>query len=181
MRDFALGGALLGSLSAVYFYAYAAVQIPVGVLLDRFGARRLLIVGTLLAAAGSALFALTPGLALAITGRAVVGAAVGFAFIATLKLVTACFPPRRFSLMAGLTLAAGMVGGIAAQAPLAALIERFGWRPIMLAGALLALALSLAIALSLSERRAESAPGPPGTRSGLESPVEESFWTLSLD
>ena len=163
MRDFALDGALLGSLSAVYFYAYAAVQIPVGVLLDRFGVRRLLIVGTLLAAAGSALFALAPGLALATAGRAVVGAAVGFAFIATLKLVTACFPPRRFSLMAGLTLAAGMAGGIAAQAPLGALAERFGWRPIMLAAAAVALALSLTLALSLSERRAEPEREPPGT------------------
>ncbi len=111
MRDFALGGALLGGLSAVYFYAYAAVQIPVGVLLDRFGARRLLIVGTLLAAAGSALFALAPGLALALAGRALVGAAVGFAFIATLKIVTLWFPPQRFGRMAGWTLAVGIVGG----------------------------------------------------------------------
>ncbi|HSA80953.1 MAG TPA: MFS transporter, partial [Geminicoccaceae bacterium] len=107
MRDFALGGALLGSLSAVYFYAYAAVQIPVGVLLD---------------------------------------------------------PPQRFSLMAGLTLAAGIAGGIAAQAPLSALVESFGWRPIMLGTALLGLALCLAIVLNLSEpRTGKAAPGPAGT------------------
>jgi MFS family permease len=163
MRDFALGGALLGSLSAVYFYAYAAVQIPVGVLLDRFGARRLLIVGTLLAAAGSALFALAPGLALALAGRALVGAAVGFAFIATLKIVTLWFPPQRFGRMAGWTLAVGIVGGIAAQAPLGAVVERVGWRPTMLAGALLALALCLAIALGVSERGSgPTAPRPAG-------------------
>ena len=163
MRDFALGGALLGSLSAVHFYAYAAVQIPVGVLLDRFGARRLLIVGTLLAAAGSALFALAPGLALALAGRALIGAAVGFAFIAALKIVSLWFPPQRFGLMAGSTLAVGMLGGIAAQAPLGAVAERVGWRPTMLAGALLALALCLAITLGVRERRSgTTAPGPVG-------------------
>jgi MFS family permease len=156
MRDLALDGALLGSLSASYFYAYAAVQIPVGVLLDRFGPRRLLIAGTLLAAAGSAMFALAPGLALATAGRALVGGSVGFAFIATLKLATSWFPPERFGLMAGLTLAAGMLGGIAAQAPLAALVELTGWRAAMLAGAILSLVLCLAIAMSLPERRASS-------------------------
>jgi MFS family permease len=61
MRDFALGAVLLGSLSAAYFYAYAAVQIPVGILLDRFGPRPLLLGATLLAAAGSVLFALAVG------------------------------------------------------------------------------------------------------------------------
>jgi MFS family permease len=156
MRDLALGGALLGSLSASYFYAYAAVQVPVGVLLDRFGPRRLLIAGTLLAAAGSAMFALAPGLTLATAGRALVGASVGFAFIATLKLATLWFPPERFGLMAGLTFAAGMLGGIAAQAPLAALVELAGWRAAMLAGALVSLVLCLAIATSLPERRARS-------------------------
>ncbi|HEX5796326.1 MAG TPA: MFS transporter [Geminicoccaceae bacterium] len=189
MRDFALGGALLGSLSAVYFYAYAAVQIPVGVLLDRFGARRLLIVGTLLAAAGSALFALASGLALALVGRALVGAAVGFAFIATLKIVTLWFPPQRFGRMAGWTLAVGILGGIAGQAPLGALVERVGWRPTMLAGALLALALCLAIALGVRERRSgTTAPGPAGATpadggrpSGLRAILRTGpIWLLTL-
>ena len=189
MRDFALGGALLGSLSAVYFYAYAAVQIPVGVLLDRFGARRLLIVGTLLAAAGSALFALASGLALALVGRALVGAAVGFAFIATLKIVTLWFPPQRFGRMAGWTLAVGILGGIAGQAPLSALVERVGWRPTMLAGALLALALCLAIALGVRERRsgttahgpAGATPADGGRPSGLRAILRTGpIWLLTL-
>jgi MFS family permease len=189
MRDFALGGALLGSLSAVYFYAYAAVQIPVGVLLDRFGARRLLIVGTLLAAAGSALFALAPGLVLAVAGRAVVGAAVGFAFIATLKIVTVWFPPSRFGVMAGWTLTVGMIGGIAAQAPLGALVERVGWRPTMLAGGLLALALCIAIALRVTERPAGTiasepagaAPAAGGPSGGLRATLRTGpIWLLAL-
>ena len=190
MRDLALGGALLGSLSASYFYAYAAVQIPVGVLLDRFGPKRLLIAGTLLAAAGSAMFALAPGLALATAGRALVGGAVGFAFIGALKVASSWFPPERFGLMAGLTLAAGMFGGIAAQAPLGALVELTGWRMSMLAGALLSLVLCLAIAVSLPGRRANSARkeraagsdgNPPADAGGLLAILRSApVWLLTL-
>src|SRR6516165_6061718 len=57
MRDFSVGAAVLGSLSAAYFYGYAAMQVPVGVLLDRFGPRRLITISTLLCAAGCVLFA----------------------------------------------------------------------------------------------------------------------------
>ena len=57
MRDFAVGAAVLGNLSAAYFYGYAGMQIPVGVLLDRFGPRRLVAVAALLCAGGCVLFA----------------------------------------------------------------------------------------------------------------------------
>lgn len=164
MQAFALGGALLGTLSATYFYAYAAVQIPVGLLLDRFGARRLLIGATALAAAGSLLFALAGGLALALVGRALVGAAVGVAFIATLKLATVWFPPERFGLISGLTLAAGVLGGILAQAPLAALVQALGWRGAMVVAAILAFALLAAMVLVL--REPEAAVGSPARARG---------------
>jgi len=174
MRDFALGGALIGSLSAAYFYAYAAVQIPVGVLLDRFGPRRLLLAATLLAALGGAMFALAPGLLPALAGRVLVGAAVGVAFIATLKLASLCFPPARFGLVAGLTLAVGVLGGIVAQAPLGALVDLLGWRKAMLLAALAALALGLAILVLLPARhaaRGASRRDPPGAGRAAE-PVD---------
>jgi MFS family permease len=152
MRDFALGAALLGSLSAAYFYAYAAVQIPVGILLDRFGPRPLLLGATLLAAAGSVLFALAVGFGTAALGRALIGVGVGVAYIGTLQLAVWWFPPRRFPLVAGLTLAAGLLGGIAAQAPLAALVEAFGWRATMWGAGLAALGLALAMARWVQSR-----------------------------
>lgn len=152
MRDFALGGALLGSLSATYFYAYAAVQIPVGILLDRLGVRRMLVGAAFLAALGSLLFALAWSFALAAFGRAMVGAAVGAAYVGSLKLASLWFEPRRFGLMAGLTLTAGLLGAIGAQAPLALLVEAFGWRATALAAALLAFALAAAMALWVHDR-----------------------------
>ena len=102
MRDLAVGGAVLGNLSAFYFYAYAGLQIPVGLMVDRWGPRRLLTGGALLCGLGSLLFALAEGLPLAYAGRLLIGAGAGFGFVATLKLATAWFPPERFAQVSGL-------------------------------------------------------------------------------
>ena len=73
--DFGLSAAALGNLSAFYFYSYVAVQIPTGLLADRWGPRRVLAAGALLTAAGTLLFALAPGVAFANAGRLAIGAA----------------------------------------------------------------------------------------------------------
>src|SRR3954467_14134271 len=75
MRDFGIGASQLGTFSAVYFYAYIAMQIPTGVLVDSWGARRLLIAGSVAAPAGTCLFGLTSSYALASFGRLIVGGA----------------------------------------------------------------------------------------------------------
>jgi MFS family permease len=167
MREFALGGALLGSLSATYFYAYAAVQIPVGMLLDRLGTRRLLVGAALIAAAGSVLFALAWTFSVAGIGRALIGASVGASYVASLKIASLWFPPRMFGLMAGLTLAAGLAGAIGAQAPLALLVQAFGWRPTALAAAGLAFLLALAMLLWVRDRPAGEQAEPTAPRRGM--------------
>ena len=73
MRDFAVGAAVLGNLSAIYLYAYASLQIPVGLLADAWGPRRLLTAGALCCGMGSLLFSLAPELYLAYLGRLFVG------------------------------------------------------------------------------------------------------------
>ena len=80
MRDFAVGGAALGTLSGWYFYAYASIQIPVGMLNDRFGPRKLMSVAVAVCALGSFGFALSETVLAASFFRAVVGASVAFAF-----------------------------------------------------------------------------------------------------
>ena len=87
-REFSLSGAALGNLSAFYFYSYVAVQIPTGLIADRWGPRRLLTVGASLTAAGTLLFALAPTPWVANAGRMVIGAAAGVAFVAMLKLAS---------------------------------------------------------------------------------------------
>lgn len=135
MEDFALGAAALGNLSAFYFYSYVAMQIPTGVIADRWGPRRLLIVGATVAAGGTALFALAPDIATASVGRLLVGAAVAVAFVSMLKLATRWFPPRQFALASGLALLCGVVGGVIAGVPLRLAVEAIGWRPVMLVSA----------------------------------------------
>lgn len=144
MRDFRITAAQLGQFSALYFYAYVLMQIPTGVLVDAWGPRRLLILGAALTAAGTWLFALTSSFWLAGVGRAVVGAATGVGWVITLKLATHWFPSHRFAMMSGLGLLLGNVGTIAAQVPLRVLVERFGWRAVLVASGAVVVAIGAA-------------------------------------
>lgn len=145
MRDFGLSAAGLGNLSAFYYYAYAAIQIPAGVLVDRLGPTRMILTGAVLAGAGSLLFALAESPLVAGLGRALIGAAHGVAWVSMLKLVTHWFAPARFATLSGLSLAIGTVGAVLAGPPLRWLADAFGWRSVLAASGLLALALALAI------------------------------------
>ena len=139
MRDFGLGAKNLGSLSAFYFYFYVAMQIPVGVLIDSWGARKLLFWGALSAAAGTFLFGATSNFVVACAGRAVVGGATAAGWLVLLKLATHWFPARRFAMMSGLGLFFGNLGALVAQVPLRLLIEHFGWRPVVVGSAVILL------------------------------------------
>jgi MFS family permease len=141
MRDFRIGASQLGSFSAVYFYAYIAMQIPTGVLVDSWGARRLLIAGSLASAVGTCLFGVTSSYALASIGRLIVGGATAVGWVVTLKLATHWFPRERFAMLSGLGLMMGNVGALAAQVPLGLLVERFGWRPVAFGSAAVVLAV----------------------------------------
>jgi MFS family permease len=131
MAEFAIGGAALGNLSAFYFYAYVAMQIPTGVMADRWGPRRVLATGAGVAALGSLLFAFAPDFGWAGVGRLLVGASVAVAFVSTLKLASHWFPPQQYALASGMALFFGVIGGVMAGVPLRLLVENFGWRGVM--------------------------------------------------
>ena len=135
MRDFHIGAKDLGNLSGFYFYFYVVMQIPVGVLIDSCGARRLLVSGSLAAAAGTFLVGATTSFALACTGRAVIGIATAVAWLVVLRLATHWFPSERFAMLTGLGLCFGNLGALVAQVPLRLLIEDFGWRTVVMASA----------------------------------------------
>ena len=131
MAEFAIGGAALGNLSAFYFYAYVAMQIPTGLLADRWGPRRLLITGATVATFGTLVFAWAPTLAWASFGRLLIGGSVAVAFVSMLKLASCWFAPRQFALASGMALFIGIMGGVFGGVPLRALVDAFGWRPVM--------------------------------------------------
>lgn len=160
MREFAVGAAVMGNLSAIYLYAYAGLQMPVGLALDRWGPRRMLTVAAVIAAFGSALFALADGIAFAYLGRLLVGVGSAVGFVGALKLATHWFPANRFAFVSGLTMLIAMLGAIAGQAPLAALVGEIGWRSSMLGAAALAALLALATWLIVRDRPVGEAQTP---------------------
>src|SRR5439155_540643 len=144
MRDFGISASQLGNFSAVYFYAYIAMQIPTGVLVDSWGARRLLIGGAIAAAIGTCLFGATSSYWVASIGRLIVGAATAVGWVVTLKLASHWFPRERFAMLSGLGLMMGNVGALVAQVPLRLLVEQFGWRAVALGSAAVVLLVGAA-------------------------------------
>lgn len=145
MADFAADATRLGQLSACYFYAYAAIQIPVGLLLDRFGPRRALTLSAIACMAGSLAFAAAQDLTLAYGARLLIGAGSGVAFLGTLKLAADWLPPARFAQATGMTQAVAMLGAVAGQAPLAYAVEAVGWRAVTYGAAGVGLAVGILI------------------------------------
>ena len=135
MRDFGVTAGVLGNLSAFYFYAYAGMQLPVGVVVDNWGSRRVLAGGALICSIGTLLFATATTLGPAYLGRFLIGCGAGIALMATMKLAATWLPPGHFALMSGLTGMLGMVGAVGAQAPMAAMVAHFGWRDTLSATA----------------------------------------------
>jgi MFS family permease len=144
-RDFGLSAGALGNLSAFYFYSYVAVQIPTGLLADRWGPRRVLALGAALTAAGTLIFALSPGVAWANAGRLAIGAAAGVAFVSMLKLASHWLPARQYAFAAGAALFTGVVGATLAGPPLRIAVDAFGWRAVMGASAVATALVAVAI------------------------------------
>jgi predicted MFS family arabinose efflux permease len=145
MAEFRIGAAGLGNFTAFYFYSYALMQIPAGILADSWGPRKLLAAGALVAACGTLLFASAVSILPANMGRLLIGGAVGVAFVAILRLATRWFEPRFFATVSGLTLFFGVGGAVSAGVPLRFLVDGFGWRPVMFVAAALLLIIGVAI------------------------------------
>lgn len=141
----------LGALAATYFYVYTLMQVPTGILVDSFGARRILLIGGLVGAAGSLLFALASTLALALLGRTLIGLGVSVTFIAMLKIIAQSFDERRFATLVGLAMLIGNLGSVLAGAPLSWLAQASNWRYIFVALAAVSALLALACWVLLRE------------------------------
>lgn len=131
MTAFGISGASLGNLAACYFYAYLLLQIPAGLLLDRFGPRKTTTLAIALCAAGNLIFAGADSVFVAGIGRFLTGAGAAFAAVNCLKLIANWFPFRQFAFMAGLMMTIAMFGAVGGQAPLAAFIKATEWRQAM--------------------------------------------------
>lgn len=142
MADFAVGASALGLLGGLQLLTYTLMQVPAGAFADWLGPRRMLGAGALLAGLGTLLFSLAPLFPLAVGGRVLLGLGDSLVFLNVLRLQAEWFRPREYATLAGLTALAGGLGGLSASAPLALLVERFGWRAPLAASGLALLATS---------------------------------------
>ncbi len=127
-RTFHLTAGGLGGALGVYYYIYAPLQLVVGGLLDRFGARMILIPAAILCSLGCLVELAGTSPAFLIGGRFMQGFGSAFAFVGAMFLVTRWFPARRLALLSGLTTALGMLGAIAANAGIAEVVQTMGWQ-----------------------------------------------------
>jgi MFS family permease len=132
MLAYHLTAAQMGYLSTSYYIAYAAMQLPVGMLLDRFGTRVPLTIAVLLCAIGTLTFCYAHVLAVAAFGRFLIGIGSAFAAVSCMQIAANWLPLNRFALMTGLLLTIGMIGAWNGQAPLGMLIHTIGWRETLL-------------------------------------------------
>jgi MFS family permease len=153
MRDFAIGAAAVGNLSAFYFYGYAGMQVPVGMMIDRFGPRRLMTTAGCVCAIGCLVFAWSDGLASASVGRFLIGASAAFSLVGAMAVAGQWFSARRFALLSGLAMMMGMAGGVFGQAPLRLVVERLDWRATVMLTGLGGLAIAISAWATVRDRR----------------------------
>jgi MFS family permease len=132
---FGVGAGALASFAVLQLLVYAGLQVPVGLLLDRFGSLRLIFSGALVMAAGQAMMALSDGVTGAVVARVLVGAGDAMTFISVLRLVPQWFPSPRVPVVTQLTGLVGQLGQILSAVPLAALLALSGWTPAFLSAA----------------------------------------------
>ncbi len=128
MQAFRVDAASLAVMAAFYYYAYSFMQIPAGVMVDRFGPRRMLTLGVGLVVAGTFVLATAHNTEVGSIARLLQGIGSAFAFVGSLKLITTWFPPRRFAMLAGMANFLGYMGAAAGGAPFGFFVERVGWR-----------------------------------------------------
>lgn len=156
-RELSLSAADLGLLTSTYLLAFGAFQIPLGILLDRYGARRVEATLLLFTALGAALFAWGQSLAELAVARGLVGLGVSACLMAGFKSFSHSFPPDRQASLTGAIMAAGGLGALTASMPLEAALPLIGWRGAFVALALLAGMIAAAIFFIVPEHRAEAA------------------------
>lgn len=162
MSAFGTGGAALGTLVAIYFYVYTAMQLPAGVLADRLGPRLSAFSGALLAGLGAVIFGLASAFATAAVGRLLMGLGTSTIFVGLLKANSVWFPERRYGAVTGLSILMGNAGAFISAGPLALLMNWFSWRSIFVCAG--ALALLLAVMILIFVRNTPEDAGFPSLR-----------------
>lgn len=190
---FDISASALASFTVVQLTVYALMQVPVGILLDRYGSKRLLITASLLLFAAQTAFSMVNSYPAALAARALLGIGDALVFISVLRVLMLWFPPLRQPVMSQVTGLLGGLGGIVATVPLSAALNNLGWTPTFESAALLSLVSGVGVLLFLRDspydeplhmsklpladvrRNLRRAWREPGTRLGLWTHFTTSF------
>jgi sugar phosphate permease len=146
-KDFGMSAMQIANLGAMYLYAYIAMQIPTGILVDHLGPKKTVIIGCIVAVASSVMFSLSRSIIMAYLSRLLVGLGVSVVFLCLLKIQSNWFPAKKFATISGLTSFIGSMGGLLAQTPLILLVNIIGWRNAFLVMGIITLILAVLVAL----------------------------------
>ncbi|MES2997718.1 MAG: MFS transporter [Pseudomonadota bacterium] len=153
LKMFSISGLAFGNLVAFYYYAYTPMQLPVGIMMDRFGPRKLLVFASLFCALGTYLFS-HHYLPTAQLGRFLVGFGSAFAFVGVLKLASLWFPPSRFAFIAGMATSLGMIGAMVGDIVLSKLVVSVGSNTTLYLAAMVGVGLTIAMWYVIPETKA---------------------------
>lgn len=152
IQSFNISAMQFGTLISCYYFAYTPMQIPAGMIYDKFGPRFVLFFACLVALIGLSIFASAETFGAACAGRFLIGLGTAFSYIGVLKLASIWLPPTRFAVVAGLTTAIGMTLGALSQKYLAKVVESIGYKPILQGAVFIGIALSFLILFTLRNR-----------------------------
>jgi sugar phosphate permease len=190
-QDLSAGGGLLGLLGSAYFYPYALMQLPAGLLSDSWGPRKTISLFFAVAFGGSVVLGMAPNVYAAIVGRTIVGVGVAMLFVPTLKVLAEWFRVKEFAMMTGILMAMGGIGSYSAATPLAYISNWIGWRQSFMLVGIFTLVLGVLVWAFVRDRPADkgwpaltepSEPAPDsiplmqGVKMVLSQPL---FWPLS--
>ena len=155
---FDVSASVLSSLAVLQLVVYAALQIPVGVILDRLGPRVLITAGAILMAAGQLTLALAPSIGVAVVGRVLVGAGDALTFISVIRLLTAWFSGRILPQVSQWTGNIGQLGQVLSAIPLSIVLQQFGWTPTFVSAAAMSVLAAVLVVVLVSNGPRTAAP-----------------------
>ena len=176
-QSFLASGAALGALAAAYFYTYTVMQIPVGVMADTLGIRKIVAIGAAIAGVGSVVFGMADTLAVATVGRILVGLGVSSMFISLMKLNSVWFHDRHYGTVGGMSLMLGNMGSVLAATPLVWAVSQTSWRNVFVAVGIFSMVLAVLVWLLVRSHPGEA--GLPSMREleGKEAhPPHQGHW-----
>jgi MFS family permease len=184
-RFYGLSDAGFGTLASLFFWIYAPMQIAVGLLLDRYGARRFVLLGSAACAVGVFAFALTANVVIGGCGRLLTGFGASFAFVSALWLTNHWFAPERFALLSGGVNAVGMLGTALGAVALSGFIAKAGWHDVFIGTAAFGVVIFFAALLFLREPAspasdATTSPGEHVRRSLAEVLGNTRTWVIAI-